>query len=110
MLTLPIRPMLFAAASVVALSTGTITNAYAYGPSACDAPQAQAAVINAVPPDYPAFSEQLGDTGTTIVQVDLLADGKLQNASVLRSSGSQMLDKAAISAAKEAEFRAERRD
>jgi len=110
MLTLPIRPLLFAAASVVALSTGTITTASAYEPGACAAPQAEAAMINAVPPDYPAFSEQLGDTGTTVVQIDLLADGKLQKASVLRSSGNPMLDRAALDAAKMAEFRAERRD
>jgi protein TonB len=96
----------FAAFSVAALSA--VSPASSEAAAACAEPQSAATVINAVAPDYPMLANELGDSGTAVVQVDLMPDGKLQNATIRQSSGSNLLDHAAIGAAKAAEFKAER--
>jgi protein TonB len=57
--------------------------------------------------DYPAFARQLGQQGTAVVRAEIDRDGRLLRAAILSSSGHQSLDKAALSAVRNAgRFRA----
>jgi protein TonB len=108
MLLVTMPRALFAAAGLVALSS--VAPASAQESTACAEPQSAATVITAVPPQFPALAEQLGDAGEAWIQVDLAPDGTLQNASIRQSTGSAILDRAALEAAKSAQFKAERKN
>jgi protein TonB len=108
MLSFTTTRALFAAAGLAALSS--VAPASAEESAACAEPQSAATVITAVPPEVPEIVEQLGDTGEAWIQVDLLPNGTLQNASIRQSTGSALLDRAALEAAKAAQFKAERKN
>ena len=48
-------------------------------------------------PPYPLLSKELGEQGTTILQVTVAHDGRVSRAKVTQSSGFPRLDKAAAS-------------
>lgn len=66
----------------------------------CAAPLVDASTIEKYTPEMPAAARDAGLSGTTQVKVDLSASGTVLDASVAVSSGSTMLDVAAIQAAK----------
>jgi TonB family protein len=108
MLSFTTTRAVFAAAGLVALTS--VAPASAEESAVCAAPQSAATVVTAVPPDYPEFTQELGATGEAWVQVDLLPDGTLQNATIRQSTGNSMLDRAALAATKAAQFKAERKN
>jgi len=55
-------------------------------------------------PRYPAQARQNGWEGTTILRVEVLADGVTGRIEVVQSSGYRILDEAAIAAVREARF------
>lgn len=62
-------------------------------------PQVNAAHGAAPPIVYPAMSRRLGETGTVLLHLHVLADGRIGAVNVLRSSGFPRLDRAAADAA-----------
>ncbi|MFZ5724002.1 MAG: energy transducer TonB [Pseudomonadota bacterium] len=62
-------------------------------------PRIDAAHGSAPPIVYPALSRRLGETGTVLLHLHVLADGRIGEVKVLRSSGFPRLDKAAADAA-----------
>jgi TonB family protein len=66
--------------------------------------------IERVPPKYPPEALRLNETGTVVVRVEVDAEGKPSDVSVLRSSRSRALDRAAMQAAKKWRFRPAQRD
>lgn len=62
-------------------------------------PQVNAAHGAAPPIVYPALSRRLGETGTVLLHLHVLADGRIGAVNVLRSSGFPRLDRAAADAA-----------
>lgn len=75
-------------------------------PLACTSPYADATVDGAPAQlEYPAMARELGLTGMTVVKVTLAADGAVTGASIYRSSGSTVLDQAAVKAAVATHYR-----
>ena len=66
----------------------------------CSAPYVEATTVVKDTPEMPEAARDAGLTGTTQVKVDLSAGGTVEDASVALSSGSSILDAAAIRAAK----------
>lgn len=64
------------------------------------APDLPARTIQAVTPDIPALAQLEGLSGTSVVRVDLSDTGGVSGAYVAVSSGSSILDRAAIRTAK----------
>jgi TonB family protein len=73
----------------------------------CATPNAEAATINVVPPDYPdsARDLQLGAV-SALVLVTLDAHGALQNARIAQSSGNLAIDQAALRSARASTYSA----
>ena len=64
-----------------------------------------AAVITGLSrPEYPRLSRIRGEEGSTVLSLEIHADGKLGDVEVVQSSGYQRLDKAAIKAIQKAGF------
>jgi periplasmic protein TonB len=57
-----------------------------------------AAYLNNPPPQYPSVSRLRGETGTTMLHVQISAEGKALEVNVSKSSGSGKLDQAAVNA------------
>ncbi len=76
---------------------------------ACTAPDVPAKTIAPVAPEIPQLASEEGLTGTTEVEVHLSASGAVLDASVYRSSGSMLLDRAAIGAARASSYSPEQR-
>lgn len=66
----------------------------------CSAPLVDASTIEKYTPEMPAAARDAGLTGTSQVKVDLSATGTVLDATIATSSGSTILDAAAIQAAK----------
>jgi periplasmic protein TonB len=62
-------------------------------------PRSDADYLSNPPPAYPPVSRRLGEAGQVVVRVFIGTDGNAQQASVLRSSGYDRLDAAALAAA-----------
>lgn len=111
----PVPEVAPAPAAVTAVATGPATP---NTPTAVAAAPAAAAVVAAAPaapavqppssdadylhnpkPAYPAMSRRLGETGKVVVRTLIGADGVAQQAEVLRSSGFERLDRAAVETA-----------
>jgi TonB family protein len=60
--------------------------------------------VNLPVPEYPATVRDAGIEGTSVVEALLDLDGSVMDARVLKSSGNQMLDAAAVEAALKAKF------
>ena len=69
-------------------------------PPQCAADDQLARVVRSVDPDYPAIAKLQGLAGTSKIRVDLTATGSVAGAYVVVSSGSSILDQAAIRTAK----------
>jgi TonB family protein len=78
--------------------------------TSCEVPNAPASTTYGAVPAIPVIAANLDLTGTTFVQVDVAADGTLLNATVAKPSGTPLLDRAAIQAARESSFQPEIRD
>src|ERR1044071_3274215 len=91
--------------STVAHATPTISAGQASAPApVAPAVPTQLAVIGvrAVPgthtaPPYPEVARRLAEQGTVTVRIEIAASGTVKNVAVLRSSGSERLDAAAVS-------------
>jgi protein TonB len=57
------------------------------------------------PPDYPQEAEDMGQTGTSVVQFLIGADGSVQQSRVAQSSGHSSLDNAAVRALSACHFK-----
>ncbi|MCC7014607.1 MAG: energy transducer TonB [Planctomycetes bacterium] len=68
------------------------------------------ATLSAPDPTYPRLSQRLGEQGTVELHMFVGADGKLVRADVIRSSGFERLDRAALDAVSRWTFRAATRD
>jgi protein TonB len=66
----------------------------------CTAAHEAARIVRADAPDYPALARLEGLTGTATIRVDLSETGAVQGASVMKSAGSAILDRAAVQTAK----------
>ena len=60
--------------------------------------------INIPKPRYPELARKAGIEGTTVIKALVDIDGSIIEAEVLKSSGNQMLDQAALAAARKAKF------
>ena len=60
------------------------------------AERAAPSILSRKKPDYPVSSRRLGEEGTVEIAVLINADGKIEQASILKSSGYDKLDKEAI--------------
>ncbi len=60
--------------------------------------------INIPTPKYPDLARRAGISGNTVVKALVDIDGSIIQASILKSSGNQMLDQAALEAARKAKF------
>ncbi|MBV9270102.1 MAG: TonB family protein [Candidatus Eremiobacteraeota bacterium] len=76
----------------------------------CTSPDVAARVMNAITPDTPEAAREEGISGVTEVRVDLGADGEVESVSIYRSSGSTLLDAAALRAAKASRYAAGQHD
>ena len=66
----------------------------------CSSPYADAATIAKFTPETPQIALDQGLSGVAQVKVDLSADGRVLDASIFASTGSSILDHAAVDAAK----------
>lgn len=64
-----------------------------------------AAIVKFVEPRYPRAARDLGIEGVVVLQVVVAADGSLESVDVAKSSGSALLDRAAIAAVESWKFR-----
>lgn len=55
-------------------------------------------------PSYPRFSQLRGEEGTVLLSIEVLATGKAGRIEVLKSSGYQRLDRAAVKSAQDADY------
>ncbi|GAG91589.1 unnamed protein product, partial [marine sediment metagenome] len=55
-------------------------------------------------PEYPSLARQAGIEGQTVVKALVETDGSIREVQILKSSGNQMLDEAALAAARKAKF------
>ena len=62
-------------------------------------PSSDADYLNNPKPSYPAMSRRLGEQGNVVVNTLIGADGVPQKAEILRSSGFERLDRAALETA-----------
>ena len=60
-------------------------------------------VFNPIP-KYPELAKQAGIEGTTVVKMLVDVDGSVREVKILKSSGNQMLDQAALAAARQSKF------
>jgi TonB family protein len=97
------------AAAVLVFSplAATSVSAQQSAGASCEAPNVIAATIYAEQPETPAMATTMHLTGTTLVQVDLDASGAITGATVAKSSGTPLLDLAALRAVRASTFRPE---
>jgi len=93
----PNTPTAVAAASVTA-AVAAPASAAPQAP-ALQLPSTDADYLHNPKPAYPAMSRRLGETGKVVVRTLIGADGVAQQAEVLRSSGFERLDRAAVETA-----------
>lgn len=85
------------------MATTVADNAATKHSAAAAAVPVSAPLLNATaqynaPPVYPQLSRKLREQGTVVLQLTVLASGKVANVTVLQSSGYARLDKAALQA------------
>jgi protein TonB len=89
-------------------ATTSVAGAQSLNPAAatsCSTPDSPATTAFGAEPVTPQLALLYNLTGTTYVQVDIDANGALTDASIAKSSGTPILDQAAIAAAKASSFR-----
>lgn len=67
-------------------------------PQAITPPRSDAAHLNNPPPPYPSLSRRLREEGRVVLDVYILADGRVGETRLRRSSGHSRLDEAALDA------------
>ena len=72
--------------------------------SAVIEPHYHAETLNNTPPAYPSSARRLGQEGTVILRVLVLASGDAGSVDIFHSSGSSQLDEAALSAVRKWRF------
>jgi TonB family protein len=87
------------AALTIATLGSSPTAQGAHVPASCIADNAAAHIVEAVPAEYPPLAIISGVRGKTIIRVDLTDTGRVERSSVLTTSGSVVLDRAALQAA-----------
>jgi protein TonB len=70
----------------------------------CVQPHVDATTTNPIAPDTPETAREQGATGTVQVKVSLTATGSVLAAAVYKSSGSPLLDEAAVRAARQSTY------
>jgi len=88
------NPSALAAPAALTGVTG-VTSALPAGP-ALQLPSSNADYLQNAPPPYPALSRRMNEQGKTVVKVLIGADGMPQKVELLRSSGFERLDQAAL--------------
>lgn len=73
-------------------------------PAPVVAPRFDAAYLNNPAPVYPALARRKGEQGAVMLRVNVTAEGKPQEVTLHKSSGSPALDKAAIAAVRQWRF------
>jgi protein TonB len=74
-------------------------------PAACANPNKEASVMNAQQPDYPDAARDLGlGPVTALVEVTVGPSGNLISATIYKSAGNPLIDRAAITAAKQSTY------
>jgi TonB family protein len=96
----------FIATAILALSA--TAPAFAAGASACNAGDAPAR-ISSTYYEIPSIAAEQGVTGTSVVKLDLAADGHVTAQSLYRSSGNVWLDASALRSARLSGFLPETR-
>jgi protein TonB len=86
-------------ATLVAATDPTSTHG-----ASCAVESRSASIVDASPPEYPDPARPEALTGQTIVRVTLAENGRLTSAAVEKTSGSPVLDFAAVRAAKAMTF------
>jgi protein TonB len=71
---------------------------------ACAKPHVDATTTNPVAPETPETAREQGATGTAQVRVSLSATGSVLSTTVYKSSGSPLLDQAALQAARQSSY------
>ena len=106
-----------AAFALTSLSPLTVTAASAdqLDPSptvsaSCEIPNASAGTIYAAPTEPSSLANVMQISGTTYVNVSIDPTGAIDDARIAKSSGTPLLDDAAIIAARSSQFRPEIRD
>jgi protein TonB len=95
-----------AASASASATTNSANNSAAHTPTtatppapALQLPSSDADYLNNPKPSYPAMSRRLGEQGNVVVHTLIGADGVPQKAEILRSSGFERLDRAALETA-----------
>ncbi len=104
----PVAPTSAAAetapAEPVAAASETIASAPPVTDEALTQPLYNAAYLSNPPPTYPLAARRRGIEGTVVVRAQILEDGNCHQASLSKSSGHEMLDRAAVAAVKSWRF------
>jgi protein TonB len=87
---------LFRIAAIAAALCSSPNIVAAAQPASCEVNDAPARIAHAVRPQYPGIAKLAGLSGTALIRVDLSATGSLEGAYVAVSSGSSILDRAAV--------------
>jgi TonB family protein len=77
-----------------------LPNAPAAAAPSCTVEHQAAHIVHAQTPEYPALARLEGLTGTATVRVDLSESGTVAGASIVKSAGSPILNRAAVRFAK----------
>lgn len=88
---------LLAATLIAALGSSQVSAAPTK-PASCTTDHEQARLVQAASVDYLAIAKMVTDSDTALIRVDLSETGRVLNTRVAKSSGSSILDRAAIAA------------
>lgn len=111
MRALPFSVMcLIATSQLPAVAAGAAAHATLTAINDCATSNRDAAVRDASVPEMPFIALLAGTTGTTLVKVDLASSGALSGATLFKSSGTNSLDRAALTATRFRSFRPEIRN
>jgi protein TonB len=98
---------LFRIAAIAAALLSNPNIVEAAQPASCATNDAPARIARAERPQYPEIAKLIGLSGTARIRVDLSETGSLLGAYVAVSSGSSILDRAAIRTASEMKYAAQ---
>src|SRR5260370_15999182 len=93
--------MLATLAATLASTAPTFAAQASTSLSVCGTQAAPAAISVPVPADYPRIAAEQNSSGTALVRVDLADTGAIRNATLFESSGNELLDRAALLAARQ---------
>jgi protein TonB len=100
---------LFLPAAMTAALLSSPDGLAATHPQSCTTIDRPAHIVRSVEPQYPPIAKLQNLTGTSFIRVDLSATGRALGANVAVSSGSILLDRAALEAVKSSVYEPETR-